>query len=269
LEKNYKYQKELILNLNDQNQKLNEQHAALAELNDTKDRYYSILAHDLRNPMHTILGLSEVVNENLKAGNSEEAALHISTLIGTAQNTYQLLDNLLLWSYSQSGKIKLQSEPFDFKLIIEDSISIFENNIQSKKIKVEFDSNEIHEINADKNMLGTVVRNLLSNAIKFSHRGGKIKISCECKKNQHLFKIKDSGIGIPEDSIQTIFDITNTLSTKGTNNEKGTGYGLAICREFIEKHNGKIWVECKYGRSTTFFFTIPNTAKPLKNYAVD
>ena len=254
-------QRELIrekITLQNTLRQLNQTNAALKELNISKDRFISILAHDLKSPFNGILGFLSLLTEDIHKYSIDEVEKIIHLINTSANNTYNLLEEILTWARAQSGKI-----PFDpKKQSLSDICStIFENlnlTASTKNITIDYSTLNGTHIYADKDMIHAVLRNLVSNAIKFTNYGGAINIYAKQNNLNIEITISDNGIGISRNVVSKLFDISHKISTKGTANEKGTGLGLLLCKEFIEKHNGKIWVESKLGKGSDFKFTIPN-----------
>ncbi len=172
-------------------------------------------------------------------------------------NTHKLLDNLLIWALSQQGKIDFNPERINLHLLADETSDLLMQSTKNKSIKL---LNQIPEsifIDADKDMLSTIIRNLISNAVKFTSRGGEITIKAENKQQFTEITVKDNGIGISKKTQSKLFDISENTSTEGTDNEEGTGLGLILCKEFTEKHGGKIWVESEIGKGSSFSFTVP------------
>ena len=239
---------------------LKESEAELRESNETKDKFFSIIAHDLKSPFNAILGFSSILVENHKEYDEDERDMMIKTVNNSANNAFKLLENLLTWSRSQSGKIPFIPEELYFKILLIETISNLQASANQKQIQLIETISEEEVIFADKNMISTVLRNLISNAVKFTNKGGNIVISSQAHSNSNFLEIsvKDSGVGIPKEKIDDLFRIDKDTSTKGTENEKGTGLGLILCKEFVAKHGGKIWVESEIDKGSTFYFTIPN-----------
>jgi len=244
-------------------QALKENEASLKESNKTKDKFFSIIAHDLRAPFNSMLGFAEILNDEFDDFSTEDQKNFIRIIYDNLQNTLKLLDNLLYWSRSQKGTIAYKPEQLNLFLEIKETNELLNQSIKNKSIKF---TNKIPLdifVNADKDMLATIIRNLLSNAIKYTNRFGEITIKTISlpDENQNQFvgiSVSDTGVGIPKDMQHSLFDITDNTSTLGTENEKGTGLGLILCKEFVEKHGGKIWVESEVGKGSSFLFTIPN-----------
>lgn len=238
---------------------LEKQTISLEETNATKDKFYSILAHDLKNPLGTMLGFLELVKVNYDIYDDAKRKKSIDYAFESAQLIYKLIDNLLQWSRAQRGVMPFNAELVDLQSLIESELSLLMSTSIEKEITNELrcETNDLMII-ADENMLRTIIRNLVSNAIKFSFRGGVIQVVVSNRDEDILFEIVDKGMGIPEKVIEKLFRIDLDFTREGTAREKGTGLGLALCKEFVENHNGKLWVKSIEGVGSSFFFTIPN-----------
>jgi PAS domain S-box-containing protein len=229
----------------------------MRELNATKDKFFSIIAHDLKGPFNAILGFSELLSESYDDFDEEEKKKFIHNIKIASDSTFKLLENLLDWSRLQTGKINPIPEIIDLSLLTLENISVLKSMADSKKIKL-FSSIQYNtRAYADANMVKTVLRNLVSNAIKFTHPGGEVKIQATENGNMAEVCISDNGVGIEEERIGLLFHIDEKLSTSGTANETGTGLGLLLCKEMIERQGGHIWVESEAGKGSRFFFTLP------------
>lgn len=237
---------------------LKKQQLLLKEINSTKDKFFSIIAHDLKNPFAALIGSAELMILNLKKENCdyEKVAKHASKIFEASLNGHQLLANLLEWSHAQIGSIAFNPKLTNINDILNESVSHLKNCAQTKKIKLNLKSPQDINVYADSNMISTVLRNLISNAIKFSHPGGEVTVSAQKNTDHVELTIKDSGIGIPKTELNRLFKIDQKYSILGTNNETGTGLGLILCKEFIEKHSGKIWVQSESGKGSEFKFTL-------------
>ncbi len=236
---------------------LNEQSIKLKDANTTKDKFYSIIAHDLRNPFHTIIGFSDILVSELDSFKKDEAleiAKHINV---SAKNTHNLLENLLNWAKSQLHLIPFLPENLNLLMLATESTKDIEHNALSKNLKIITNIDIALAVKADKNMLHLILRNLLTNAIKYSNSDGQILLSAKVCNEQIEIAISDSGIGMNEEVMEKLFKIGETIILQGTDNEKGSGLGLLLCKEFVEKHDGKIWVESETGKGSSFKFTLP------------
>jgi two-component system, sensor histidine kinase and response regulator len=231
----------------------------LHSLNLSKDKFFSIIAHDLKNPFSTIIGFSEILKDDIRSGH-QEGIEEFATLINTsAVQTFKLLENLLEWAKAQRGKLTFNPELIDLNALLNEEIKTLSEMAKPKNISLGRSIPENIKIVADQNMIKTVIRNLISNAIKFTHRNGKVQVMVVAEKQHIIISVADTGIGMTDDIIAKIFRIDSDLSTPGTDNEKGTGLGLFLCKEFVEKHNGKIWAESESGKGSTFTFTLPSS----------
>ena len=234
----------------------------LRELNATKDKFFSIIAHDLKNPFNVIMGFSELLSTGYDHYSDDEKKKMIKNLHEASANTYKLLQNLLEWAKTQLGKITVKPEVFDLKIIADENFEVFNSVAKSKNIKIESDIPDRTLVKADKNMINTVVRNLISNAIKFTPEGGKIQISAKILNGHTEFCVADNGVGIKSEDIGKLFSISEQFRSVGTNNETGSGLGLILCKEFVEKNNGTIWVESEYRSGSKFRFVLSTASLP-------
>jgi len=229
----------------------------LHQLNADKDRFISILGHDLKSPFNNLLGLSEVLKEDISKLDIDEIETLANQIHTTAQNTYNLLEDILKWAGAQQGKIPFEPQILNFRDICIDIFEILSPNANTKNITINYSAPDKINIFADIDMLKTLIRNLVSNAIKFTNNGGVININAEQNSENVTISVSDNGIGITPDNLKKLFDISEVLTTKGTAGESGTGLGLLLCKEFVEKHGGKIWVESEVGKGSEFKFTLP------------
>jgi len=234
----------------------------LKQLLKTKDRLFSIIAHDLKSPFNAIIGFSDLLSNNFDTFNINQKKKFINIIRESSENAYKLLENLLLWSRSQQGEMDYKPDKESLYLLSFATIEFLKHTIQNKNIEISNQISEKVNVKVDKNMVLTIFRNIINNAIKFTKKGGSISLSSSLftdKNNQKFVKItiKDSGVGIPKHIIEKLFLITENISTTGTEDELGTGLGLIICKEFIDKHSGEIWVESKVGKGSSFNFTLP------------
>ena len=227
------------------------------QLNADKDLFISILAHDLRSPFNTLLGLSELLTEDIRQYDIDEIENIVNHINKSAQNTYNLLEDILMWARTQSGKIPFKPQKLSFTDICKDILEILKPNANAKNITINYSAADEINVFADIDMLKTVLRNLVSNAIKFTNKDGAININAEENSGNVTISVSDNGIGITPDNLAKLFDISQVLTTTGTAEETGTGLGLLLCKEFVEKHGGKIWVESEIGKGSDFKFTLP------------
>jgi PAS domain S-box-containing protein len=236
---------------------LRESELQLRELNATKDKLFSIIAHDLRSPFNNILVLCEIMKVQSSKAEDSQPGMYLDLIHDTAKNTLVLLENLLDWAKSQSGQIEFKTEKISMSSVIQEILNLSRSLAQTKGISIQVTETDDVEVDSDRKILKTVFRNLISNAIKYSKPGGKIVISAMEEQDQVKIIISDSGVGMDGRTLENLFGITTNTPLPGTLNEKGSGFGLVLCKEFIEKLGGKIWVESEQGKGSDFIFTIP------------
>jgi signal transduction histidine kinase len=233
------------------------QNEDLQKLNATKDKFFSIISHDLRSPFNGILGFSTILVDQIEEKNFDGIEEYARIVKNSAQRALSLLMNLLEWSRSQTGLVKFSPEYVEIGILIDEVANLFVEMAQQKSIELSIELPSKVIAFGDKDMLGCILRNLISNALKFTNPGGHIVISAERKPDEILFSVSDNGVGMKKEALGKIFRIDSSSSTKGTNDEKGTGLGLILCKEFVEKHRGKIWAESELGKGSEFKFSIP------------
>ncbi|NBC83116.1 MAG: hypothetical protein GVY19_07015 [Bacteroidetes bacterium] len=244
-----------IINL--KNAELKDSQEKLQKLNTDKDHFIQMLAHDLRSPFNMILGFLNLLTMNIHKYDIGTIEKQIILINSTAKNTFGLLEDILTWVRANSGKIAFEPQKLNFSTICNELIERLKLTAGTKEIKINYSSaQEIHFF-ADKNMIMTILRNLISNSIKFTHKNGRIDVYAEQNPSNITITVSDNGIGIEPEILNKLFDISQKITTDGTANEKGTGLGLLLCKEFVERHNGKIWVESEIGNGSAFSFTIP------------
>lgn len=252
---------QMLLSLNN---KLSESEHKLKLANQTKDKFFSIIAHDLRNPFVPIINSSDLLLNYHEKINADEQQKLIKMINSSSKNVYALLENLLHWARTQNGSIEFYPENENIYDLFHKIIKIIYPQAEQKGIEFVCNLNNNIIVCYDVNMINTVIRNLLTNAIKFTPKGGKIEIG-SLKSNElsghTIFYVKDTGIGMDDATIENLFKLDQKTSRSGTFGETGTGLGLILCKEFIEKHNGNIWVESELGKGSTFYFSLPNTAE--------
>lgn len=231
--------------------------AELQRLSDDKDILMSILAHDLITPFNSMLGFLDLLSENLREYDVHTLENYISIVNNSAKGAFNLLNDILLWTRSQSGAIPFEPKIFNLKSSIEEVTEFLKPNANTKNITINIDESDKTVVFADVDMLNTILRNLISNAIKFTDLGGIVNISSERTESDILVTISDNGIGIAPNILPRLFDTTKLYSTRGTANEKGTGFGLMLCKKFVEEHGGEIWAESELGKGSKFKFTLP------------
>ncbi len=237
----------------------------LTNLNNTKDKFFSIIAHDLKNPISSFKQISEMLSDDYHDFSEEELKDYLIELKRSSIAVYELLENLLTWSRTQSGRIIFSPQVFDLSYLVNSIVNLHKLASLNKKIILINKFIEQLNINADANLINTVIRNLISNAIKFTPVGGSVEIGAVNKPSEGLepsegytlIYVKDSGVGMPPELLNKLFKIEENVTNKGTSGESGTGLGLILCKEFVEKHGGKIWVESQVGKGSTFWFSLP------------
>jgi len=229
----------------------------LKQANASKDKFFSIIAHDLRTPLIGLIGYAEILSEDIDELEKDEIKEYASNIVDISRQTIKLLSNLLEWSRLQTGKI--QYNPTDVKIysLVNNIFQLLRSNAEHKEIELLNLTDTDHIAFADENMIYSVLNNLISNAIKFTRVGGRIEVSSEIKDNEIIIAVRDNGVGIDEENLKNLFELDKSFTTPGTQNEKGSGLGIILCRDFIRKHGGKIWVESKVGQGTSFYFTLP------------
>jgi len=243
--------------ISQQKEEIEKHREQLKALNTSKDRFFSIIAHDLRNPIAGFLNLTEVLTHNFDVFSEKESKEFIDVMNQASKQLYNLLENLLQWSRAQTGRITYEPQYISIKKMVDETIDALMINIENKKIKVNLKIDEKTVAFVDENMITTVIRNLLSNAIKFSNTDGLITIRCNQNEDFIELTVSDNGVGIKKEDQEKLFRIDQNLTTEGTAAEKGTGLGLILCKEFVEKNGGKIWVESELNKGSSFMFTLP------------
>lgn len=234
----------------------------LKDLNASKDKFFSIIAHDLKNPFSTIIGFSELLQENIDPVDLTKTHEYANAINRSAAQTLRLLENLLEWANSQRGKIAFNPVSVRLKDLIDEEFNLVKDMAVEKNIELNGYIPREMTVFADRDMIKTVLRNLLSNAIKFTHRNGKVELKATDMKDGVEITVSDTGIGMPKEILLKLFRIDANLSTRGTEDEKGTGLGLFLCKEFAGKHGGKIWAESQSGKGSTFTLFLPSPSNP-------
>jgi signal transduction histidine kinase/ligand-binding sensor domain-containing protein len=249
--------KQRTQDLEEANTLLIEKNIQLDEINISKDKFFSIIAHDLKNPFGTIIGLSSLlIDEKYQFSKDEQKEL-IRNIHTSTEKIYSLLENLLMWSSSQLNRIKITPSFYNLTNQIYQIISLLDDFAMVKNIKLIFDEDKEVIIFADMQMIDTVLRNLITNAIKFSSENDPIKIELIEDNDKEICSIADQGVGMTSEQITNLFKLDKVISTEGTQGEKGTGLGLSLCLDFLEKNGGTIWVKSTPGNGSTFYFSLP------------
>ncbi len=232
----------------------------LHQLNDDKDRFITIISHDLKSPFNALLGFLSLLTNNLHKYEISKIERQLNIISTSANNVYKLLEEILLWAQSQSGKLPYNPLYLSFSEICDEVLSELKLFADNKNIQInKFVPNNL-SVYADLYMLKTILRNIISNAVKFTGKNGNVIIETEPGKYFVTVKVIDSGTGIAPERLQNLFNYSQIMSDKGTENETGTGLGILICKEFINKHGGKLWVESEVGKGSKFNFTLPLTS---------
>ncbi|GMU85265.1 MAG: hypothetical protein AMXMBFR48_05070 [Ignavibacteriales bacterium] len=237
--------------------KLESANEELVSLNNTKDKFFSIIAHDLRSPFQGFLGLTEILADKESNFSQEEFRLYSETLFETAQGLYSLLENLLKWSQIQRNILQIDKKRFDAAEAIRYVLLQLNQAAQVKGISLSVQVQEGIPLFADENMIQTIIRNLISNAIKFSWRNGKISVNSFIENGKGVISVEDNGVGISPENQKKLFRIDTKFNSKGTEGESSTGLGLMLCQEFAEKNDGKLSLTSEEGKGSTFSLILP------------
>ena len=249
-----------LLAAHDELQRTNTQ---LQDLNASKDKFFSIISHDLRSPFNVMLGYSQILDERFDELERERIKKDIKKLRKSAEGLYALLENLLTWSRIQRGAIEYDPEVFDLSDVADENLDLFCARAEQKEITLRSTIQMNEMVYADENMVNTVIRNLVSNALKFTPPTGRIELSVQPAGEYAEVSVADTGTGIIEEDIPKLFRLDAQYTNIGTDGEKGTGLGLSLCQDLVEKNGGEIWVESEQGKGSTFKFTLPTTEGTL------
>lgn len=237
----------------------------LQKINSEKDKFFSIIAHDMRGPLGGIMGMTEMLTDEIYQLTENDRKQMMANLRRSSRNTFTLLENLLEWAQMVQGLTEFKPQKIELTQAIAECISTLEESAKVKRIELLIQIAGEQIVLADKNMLQSVIRNLISNAVKFTPNGGKVNISAESSANNMvMISVKDNGIGMTSEMLNHLFHIDADIKRPGTNNEKSTGLGLLLCKEFVEKLGGKITVESELNKGTVFSFNIPATERDEK-----
>lgn len=266
-----KNRKKMLIILNEKNTTISQANIELdnlskhlQETNATKDKFFSIIAHDLKSPFSGFINLTKFMSESIEEFSKIELVMSAKSLNKSATGLYKLLENLLEWSKIQRGITEFRPTEISAGELVEDNLMVLQDFATNKDINLIncIDKNII--IIVDYQMMNTLFRNLISNAIKFTQRHGRVEIEYQNSDEQHIFLVKDTGIGMSPEIIEKLFKIDQKVSNEGTEGESSTGLGLLLCKEFVERHNGKIWVESQVNSGSTFYFSIPKLQKIIE-----
>lgn len=229
----------------------------LQQINAERNKFFSIISHDLKAPFNSIMGFTEILLDLIENNQIQEAARYTRIVLQSSKNAMDLLQNLIDWSRSQTGRMTYRPINFDLIETVETTINLFENIAAKKSIEIKAQLPEKLDICADIDMIATILRNLISNAIKYTFPDGTVSIAVDHQPGRVVVSVRDTGVGISEKMKAKIFRIDETHSTRGTLKEQGTGLGLLLCKEFVENHGGRIWFESEEGKGSTFSFSVP------------
>ncbi len=246
----------IVFDISEQKEKETELKRLISE----KDKFFSILAHDLKNPFSVILGLTEMLSQDFESFSKADIKEYSHDLYVSANRLYKLLENLLEWARVQRGIVEYKPKSFQLHSLVYETVELAEVTARKKEISILCNIPLDAAVFADKNMVRTILRNLLNNAIKFTAAKGKITVSAVTQEDdQIVVAVKDTGVGMDTEQIKSIFSLSGQSSTSrsGTADESGTGLGLVLCKELVERNGGEIWVESEYKKGSVFYFTLP------------
>ena len=246
-----------------QNEQLNKLNIELKETIATKDKFFSIIAHDLKDPFHTLVGFSNLILSTFDERKPEDIKRLVKFIHQSSVHGFDLLNNLLDWSRSQTGTIKYNPTSIRLSSLMDDLLLLLNKTAEKKELQLISAIPEDCTVFADEKMMQTVIRNLVSNALKFTTPGGIVRIESRVLEDETEIIVSDTGLGIPEEHLSKLFNISENHSTMGTDNERGTGLGLLLCKEFVEKNGGSIKVKSEPGKGSEFSFLIPNSNKEI------
>lgn len=247
----------LFIRIANRSEQLKDINIDLKLLNAEKDKFFTIIAHDLRSPLLSIGGLCKILAQYAKGGDSVKTEKYANMILQSSQRASDLLINLMEWSQSQTGRINFNPIDLDLVNVIDEVILLLADSAKQKEIEIIKELPSNIPVRVDYVMVGTILRNLFSNAIKFTLPGGQVTISVTKESSEFTVSVNDTGVGIPKENIDKLFRLDESISTYGTQNEKGTGIGLILSKDFVEKHGGKIWVVSIEGEGSKFSFSLP------------
>lgn len=255
----YRYNEKKKINkiLAEKNRQIKEREEGLRVLNVAKNKFFSIISHDLKSPFHMVMGYSQLLSKDYNSYSDEDRRKFAQNIYKSANTIFRLLSNLLDWSRSQTDRITFNPIEIEFVLIYDNVVNLLKANADQKNIALRANFDEGQIIYADPVMLETVIRNLVNNAIKYTLDGGEIVVSVEQTEEKITICVEDDGIGIKTENLERLFQIDSKVKQKGTHNEDGSGIGLILCKELIDKHQGRIWAESNMGKGSRFFVELP------------
>lgn len=249
-------QHKLLTELNAKNLVISKQNEELALANAEKDKFFSIIAHDLKTPFNAIMGFSDLLLEDIQQNNYKDVEEYAQLIQKSSLSAFNLLVNLLEWSRTKTGRMTFNPIQINLWDVVSDVKTFFNESALKKQITINSNIDRNFSIMADAGMIHTILRNLVSNAIKFSLAGGEVTIEATNSEKEVVISVSDKGMGMDRTMLENLFKITQNQTRKGTHDESGTGLGLILCREFVEKHGGRIWVESTPEKGSTFYFTL-------------
>ncbi len=241
------------------NERIEDQRLELEKLNASKNKFFSIIAHDLKNPFHTVMGYAYLIHKESNGFSADEMKKYAGDIYRSANSIFRLLHNLLDWAHSQTGTLAYTPQKVSFLEVYASTESLIKPVADQKRISLHTEISEDVYVYADPRMLETVMRNLVNNAIKFTHQGGLVEVKVESEGHKVVVCVEDNGVGMSSSDVRSLFQIDSKLKRKGTNNEDGSGLGLLVCNEFVQKNGGKIWVDSQNGKGSRFFFSVPRS----------
>lgn len=264
-------QEKLMIELEEKNLELNRTNNLLIEQNiyietrkeeqknlvESRDKLFSIISHDIKNPLFAIISFCDLTRDRLKSNEYEKVDFYLKMIQLSSTNLYRLIVNLLDWTRLQNGKLKIFPESLDVNSCLDNTIRLFENSVTQKEISLKINRQDEIRIPADKNMFSTIFRNLLSNAIKYTPRGGSVTVDSRLDNGKYFLVVSDNGVGMKSEDIEKLFKNTINQTTAGTDGESGTGLGLHLCKEFINLHNGSISIQSEIGVGSAFIVCLP------------
>jgi signal transduction histidine kinase len=253
--KNNRVKQKLNNLLNQKREIIEHKNQELEEANNTKDKLFSIIGHDLRSPLASLKSLLGLVTDGTVS--IDELLTLLPSLYKNVESIYDTLENLLQWSYSQMNGIQTNPSVFNIAQLIEKNMTLFTEAAKNKRINLQTNVNEAIWVKADEQQILLVLRNLINNAIKFTNQGGEVTIFVSLVKDFLIVSIIDNGVGMSRETQKQLFLLSNSLTTRGTQGEKGSGLGLKLCKEMVENNGGEIWVESEPHKGSKFRFTIP------------
>ncbi len=243
--------------LEDTIQNLKNNELDLIHSNEDKVKLIAIISHDLKNPMNTIIGLTDLLERKILKQDLDSIDEYAKNINQSTNKIRMLLSNLLEWSTTLSGKIEFRPIKIRIRTIINEVTALLEETVKSKSLSIVYDCFDDIEVCVDKEMISTVLRNIVTNSIKFSHTGSTIKILCEREGDNVSVSVIDYGTGMSDKTKNSLFKVGHLKSNQGTKNEPGTGIGLLLCQDFLRKHHSVIMVESEEGKGSTFKFNLP------------